>query len=75
MSSPETTMPLSKTGERWLETMSRIYDNETLSPIIQRASRVARERGGRCITREDLNEALDIIANQELVSAIMGGTF
>ena len=64
-------MKLSETGRSWVNTMRRIYTYDTLKPIIERAERIARERGGRAITRDDLNEALDQIAQQELVRACM----
>ena len=64
-------MRLSATGLKWRDTMKRIYTMDRIIPIIHRAEKVSRERGGRMITREDLNEALDIIAQQELVQACM----
>lgn len=62
---------LSASGRKWVATMGRIYTSERIAPIISRAARVASERGGRVITRDDLNEAVDLIAQQELVRACM----
>lgn len=64
-------MRLSATGQRWINSMRRVYSHDTLEPVIERAERIARERRGREITRDDLNEALDQIAQQELVQACM----
>lgn len=62
---------LSASGRKWVATMGRIYPGDLLASIITRAARVASERGGRVVTRDDLNEALDIIAQQEVVRACM----
>ena len=64
-------MKLSRTGSKWIEVMGRIYAWDQIAPVIERAERVSHERAGRFITREDLNEALDSIAQQELVADIM----
>ena len=60
-------MKLSATGQRWVNTMRRMYSHDAIEPVIGQAECIARERGGRAITREDLNEALDTIA-QKLVA-------
>ena len=62
---------LSATGRQWLAMMQRYNDGPALRPILERAAQVARERGGQLITRDDLTEAEDIIARQELAQAIL----
>ena len=58
MSSPATAMPLSKTGERWLENMRRMWEVLFLNVIIGDADAIARKRGGHSITGADLSAAL-----------------
>ena len=57
MSSPAT-LPLSKTGERWLENMRRMWEVLFLNVIIGDADAIARKRGGHSITGADLSAAL-----------------
>lgn len=57
---------LSATGRKWVLTMRQIYTADRLQPIIERAAVCASVRGGRVITADDLNDALDLIAREEV---------
>ena len=58
MSSPATSLPLSKTGQRWVENMRRLWEVMFLNVIIGDAAAIAAKRGGHSVTGADLNAAM-----------------
>lgn len=58
MSSPTTALPLSKTGQRWVENMRHMWEVLFLNVIIGDAAAIATKRGGHSITGADLSAAL-----------------
>ena len=55
MASP--TLPLSKSGQRWLNERRDMFEVFYVLPVLEAASAIARARGGRSITAVDLDEA------------------
>lgn len=55
MASP--TLPLSPTGQRWLNERRDMFEVFYVLPVLEAASALARARGGRSITAVDLDEA------------------
>lgn len=57
-------MKLSATGRRWHQTMRRIFAPDVVNAVVHRAEGLARLRGGREITRDDLCFAAELIAKE-----------
>lgn len=55
MASP--TLPLSKSGQRWLNERRDMFEVFFILPVLDAASDLARARGGRSITAVDLDQA------------------
>lgn len=54
-----TGIPVSTTGRRWLETMYARFPREAVLSVLVDATTHMSKRGGRQVTRDDLNAALD----------------
>lgn len=50
-------LPLSKSGQRWLNERRDMFEVFYLIPVLEAASTLARARGGRSITAVDLDAA------------------
>lgn len=55
MASP--TLPLSKSGQRWLNERRDLFEVFYVIPVLESAAALARARGGRSITAVDLDAA------------------
>ena len=51
------TLPLSKSGQRWLNERRDMFEVFYIIPVLEAASALARARGGRSITGTDLDAA------------------
>ena len=58
-------IPVSATGRRWLDTMYSLFPHEVVMRVLIDATTQMSKRGGRQVTRADLEAALEAVARPD----------